>query len=664
MASYSAGLGGRKLKKVNTFKDMSRNSPSSPRPQRQQAACRAGAQRSPFYGNTPNIPAPEARTEEEAQGQAGTGGGGMNFGNLGSLGGIAGLGAGLSGIKTNFTENDLSNLEPIDTQKAYRDRFGLGNLGGDLSNIGAGFGGAAPASRAPIADTPVAGDPRVTEPDPSMFDQRQPQRSPWFGAGGDPTPAEEEEEAEIDWGDMGDADDPFGLGGLAEDLEGIGSAPAEEEEEGLRQEVADPDAAWREPEATESAREAAARVASGGIGGGTPPLSEGDDGDSDIDDWFDQQMEDHEAAWPAQEEKIKSQIARSMRRMADMQGGMGSSVAGGYAGAAAATVLGGIQVMSDALAAHQREGRNLQLAWMEKKSDRNFQREMAEGDRQSRLLEALFQSGEEISPEIIDIITGGQGLGGFGGEGGGGGEGVPEGATMDDEGRYVNADGDYLMGSDGLGSSGRIPLDPYAEGSESYQWYATTDDTDEPGGRFKNSHQDRLGGEHSQYSYYRIDENGEKVWWSSGYGTARYPGDKSFFNREYESRYTNDRRANVVNGNDPDRTKWGEPALKTERDGAMDYLGEMYGWPQHDDGRWGLEIGSGVPDADARRAIPFEIGYYISWVKTTTGSPPEWSEVEAHLVDVGYLDPSQIREDPEPNYEGQLSPSEAPSGRN
>jgi hypothetical protein len=96
----------------------------------------------------------------------------------------------------------------------------------------------------------------------------------------------------------------------------------------------------------------------------------------------------------------------------------------------------------------------------------------------------------------------------------------------------------------------------------------------------------------------------------------------------------------------------------------MDYIGEMYGLPKRDDGTWGLELGSGIPNAAAKRALPFEIGYYISWIKTTTGSPPEWSEVEAHLVDVGYLDPSQIREDPEPNYEGQLSPSEAPSGRN
>ena len=75
----------------------------------------------------------------------------------------------------------------------------------------------------------------------------------------------------------------------------------------------------------------------------------------------------------------------------------------------------------------------------------------------------------------------------------------------------TNEAGDFFLGDDGLGTSGERQADPWDQEGEFYQWYA------------RGTYLDR--------TYYRIDEDGNEIFFTPGQDGARWPGDVSLRHR-------------------------------------------------------------------------------------------------------------------------------------
>ena len=324
-----------------------------------------------------------------------------------------------------------------------------------------------------------------------------------------------------------------------------------------------------------------AGVAGEQAAGGFAAKEEGDTLDQEMQGLID----DHEASWGDTEEKLNAQLATAMRRVAEMNAAMGSSVAGGFAGATAATILGSLQVMADAFAAHQKEGRNLQLSWLEKRMNMDFQREGWAVETARMALSELLSDPEAEVPEgaweaaypdvteraaAKDSYAQGGGLPGIEGA-------APEGTTGE-AGALKNEAGDLLVGSDGLGTAGEIQADPWAEDGESHQWYA------------------RSKGD-GQYDHYRTDENGNEVAFEPGVDGGRFPGDVSLLarNPEISPISAEHKRRGAINL-DMEEGIWqhpdsGYPTTMGAGEEFLDSLATSLGYEDH-----GSMFGQGVGD--------------------------------------------------------------------
>ena len=233
------------------------------------------------------------------------------------------------------------------------------------------------------------------------------------------------------------------------------------------------------------------------------------------DEEFNELIDQLDVSQEAAQNKLDAAFAKAQRRNAAVNAQMGSSLAGGYQGQTTQTTLGYLQQMADMMADFQTRKTNMQLDWLDKKTSRDFQREMSERSETFSLIQGLLASEQEV-PESMwakagigpeqkaNMLAGGEGAG-------------PEGTTGE-AGALKNEAGDLLMGAGGLGTSGEIQADPWAEDGESHQWYA------------------RSTGE-GQYEYYRIDENGDEVAFETSKRGPRFPGDTSLFHRsQYGSR--------------------------------------------------------------------------------------------------------------------------------
>ena len=227
-----------------------------------------------------------------------------------------------------------------------------------------------------------------------------------------------------------------------------------------------------------------------------------------------------------------------------------------------------------------------------------------------------------------DMITGGGG-------GTPGDEAPPAGVTMNERGHYVNSFGDFTTGPEGLGTLGKVRgNNVYNEDEEAYQWFLESGS--------------ESGSAYAHGRYYRLDENGEKVYWSlpSGYSPkGRYPGDKSFFSREWDTRFTSDRegwrpyrdgmgiRYNSQASAEEDRGPW---VSGDDVQASVDHLGEKYGWEYDSENHRYLPPKG--PGWGRGNAIRYEVGYFMSWYQAThDGDRPLWSEIEEHLLDTGYV---------------------------
>ena len=306
-------------------------------------------------------------------------------------------------------------------------------------------------------------------------------------------------------------------------------------------------------------RGVAAEEAAGGI--------EARDAAQTLDEEMQGLIDDHGASWGSTEEKLNAQLATAMRRQAEMNAAMGSSVAGGFAGATAATILGSLQVMADAFAAHQKEGRNLQLAWLEKRMNMDFQREMEATQTARTLLgQLLSDPNAEISEEDWAAAYPDAAERAEAKEAHASGEGLPSSSGSVEGGDLKNAEGHLYMGADGLGTSGKLVANPYGGDDGDFterQWFAepAVDDKGDP-----------IGG---QYKYYYKDEDGNKRWFTAGVDGGAYPGDKrassnrSFYTTEYAGQ-----NYEVDWGVDQENTimhsSWGD-----ENGETIDYFREM-----------------------------------------------------------------------------------------
>ena len=189
--------------------------------------------------------------------------------------------------------------------------------------------------------------------------------SPWFGAG-IPTPPS-------------DAPELPAAAGAAEDIEGLAAATAVGAEEIPG---AGPVGAGVPESAEEAAaREAAERAQAGDwvpveesyeVGGardpeadpfrGVEPTDLGEteaeretreQGD-ELDQRFEDLIDDYDEGWENTQDQLNARLALETRRQAEINAQLGTSVAGGFAGAMAATALGGVQALANAAADFQK----------------------------------------------------------------------------------------------------------------------------------------------------------------------------------------------------------------------------------------------------------------------------------------------------------------------
>ena len=334
-------------------------------------------------------------------------------------------------------------------------------------------------------------------------------------------------------------------------------------------------------------------------------------------DTLDQEMQglidEHKAAWGDTEDKLNAQLATAMRRQAEVNAAMGSSVSGGYAGATAATILGSLQVMADAYAAHQKEGRNLQLSWLEKRMNMDFEREgWAVQDARMALSELLSDPEAEISEEAWEAaypdaaeraaakesVEGGGGLPGAEGA-------APEGTTGE-PGALKNEAGDLLVGAGGLGTSGTVRADPLSGEGEEHQWYAR--------------------GTGGQYEYYRLDEDGNEVPFEAEPGGARFPGDRSLTARTTAATGA----PGWGMGNHP--THGNDGVVKAAGSDFVAYRGaEVAPFLEYLDTRYAAGNSSD-------QGLTMEMGLFISHYKSQNdGDAPTWEEMEEHADRTGLL---------------------------
>jgi hypothetical protein len=92
-------------------------------------------------------------------------------------------------------------------------------------------------------------------------------------------------------------------------------------------------------------------------------------------------LSQHRNAWGGIESGIAANTALNQRRMANMNAGMGRSVAGGFGGMMAQAILGGQQNLANARLQHDKEGRQLQMDWL----DKQLHRQEREEDRAFQL---------------------------------------------------------------------------------------------------------------------------------------------------------------------------------------------------------------------------------------------------------------------------------------
>lgn len=87
----------------------------------------------------------------------------------------------------------------------------------------------------------------------------------------------------------------------------------------------------------------------------------------ELDKFYEDMMKDYDKSWAGTQEMGQSNLAALQRRAAAMQGSMGRSVAGGFAGAMSGAYLGGMQQLYQARQAHEAGARDLKRQYLESK---------------------------------------------------------------------------------------------------------------------------------------------------------------------------------------------------------------------------------------------------------------------------------------------------------
>ena len=374
--------------------------------------------------------------------------------------------------------------------------------------------GKEPAFGAPASP----GQPRALPSRPGAFGAPAgglPQRSPWFGAGGEGVPQpigdggdDEGEPQYIEGAEppAGGLDALGGIGALGEGLAGFGV------------EGEDPTGLSGAPAGAQPGQPGTAGLAQeelGGVSYDTPTTPgtgaqaeearEQDELDVEFDKLNDQLLEGQENA----KENIDAAFAKAQRRQASMLSLMGTSVSGREQGATAQTTLDYIQQLTNMYADFQNRSTELQLQWLDRKQAAKQRGIEAERQESLALIEYLLNSDQEIPEDLWQRAYGaeaGTAKGAVTGGGAAGGTGAA-GATTGEPGSLKNEAGDFLMGPEGMGTSGVTQADPWDQEGESHQWFA------------------RYTGEKGQYEYYRLDEEGNEVSFNPGVDGGRWPGD-------------------------------------------------------------------------------------------------------------------------------------------
>lgn len=122
-------------------------------------------------------------------------------------------------------------------------------------------------------------------------------------------------------------------------------------------------------------------------------------------------LDEHDAGWDNIKEQVLDQGAVEERRFAERSAQSGFSAGGYMAGGEAELALGRVQTLANAKADHENQKRNLQLAWLEKRVDQNFTKEMNAEQTKQQLLFSILESGEPITQAQLDALIGGGILG-------------------------------------------------------------------------------------------------------------------------------------------------------------------------------------------------------------------------------------------------------------
>lgn len=117
------------------------------------------------------------------------------------------------------------------------------------------------------------------------------------------------------------------------------------------------------------------------VGLAEAPQPEAEEPKSEMDQLYEDLLKRHEDSWSNIEQMQQANSAAMQRRAQAMQGAMGRSVAGGFAGAIGQAFLGGQQQMLQARQAHEQQYQNLAMQMLGRKEER----ERYEQGRQDRL---------------------------------------------------------------------------------------------------------------------------------------------------------------------------------------------------------------------------------------------------------------------------------------
>ena len=113
-------------------------------------------------------------------------------------------------------------------------------------------------------------------------------------------------------------------------------------------------------------------------------------------------MKSHQASWAGIQQGVEANTALNARRASEMNAGMGRNIAGGFGGMMAQAQLGGQQNLINARSGWEKEGRGIQMDWLDKMTNRQNMSEAREFD--------LASEGSGVPTEDSGAVGGRHGM--------------------------------------------------------------------------------------------------------------------------------------------------------------------------------------------------------------------------------------------------------------